>query len=255
MINRSTDSAITSEIIGELLKSKTSELEHLKTVYCRLPDTCCRRKTHCCSMLPEASLLESLAALQRLRRMPARQRHKVHSKIIEYFFINPAQVTACPFLEEKRCIIYEDRFFGCRAYGLWSPQHYEKMARQNRQAKLALAQQWRKLGINLPDKVLDYRVPYCLDVAVAGGARINDGELEQISHQIEALSGQLSPWHNLFRRKYFADLSFLTTAAMYGINSVLQMKVDIVREITSAGSRHLLNQALQKVEDGLMPFG
>jgi Fe-S-cluster containining protein len=205
-------------------------------------------------MLPEATLLEALAAFKRLRSMPEGQRRGIFTRIIEYFFINPARVTACPFLVENRCTIYENRFFGCRAYGLWSIRHYDQMAEHNRQAKLSLGQQWRKLGISLPDNVLDFQVPYCLEVEVLNGAVVDDSGLIQISHEIADLSARLSPWHGIFNRQYVADLSFLAATMTYGIQSALRMKVDIVRELVSTADRTRLDQILNDLEGKPLPI-
>ena len=242
-----TVSKITFSDLQSLLKTNTRDLAQLEAIYRRLPDTRCTRKTHCCSMLPEATLLEVLAAFKRLGSMPEEQRRGIFARIIEYFFINPTRVTACPFLAETRCTIYEDRFFGCRAYGLWSKRHYDKMADYNRQAKLTLGQQWRKLGITLPDDVLDFQVPYCLDVEVLNGAVVDDSGLIQVSQEIAALSAMLSPWHGIFSQQYVADLSFLAATITYGIQSALRTKVDIVRELLATADRTRLDQMLKKL--------
>ncbi len=245
---------ISVDIIHELLESKGSEFEQLKAIYDKLPDTRCARKTHCCSMLPEATLLEALAAFECLGQMPDGQQRGIFTKLIEYFFINPAQVTACPFLDQNRCMIYDHRFFGCRAYGLWSKSSYEKMAAFNRRAKLSLKQQWRRLGISLPQKILDFQVPYCLDVEILNRAVIDDGMLIQISHDIKALSDQLSPWNQIYDQQYVGDLSFLVAAMANGIQSALRMKVDIVRELVATADRTRLDQILKNTKRKPLPF-
>ncbi len=246
---------ISVDIIHELLESKGSEFEQLTAIYDRLPATCCARKTHCCSMLPEATLLEALAAFECLGRMPDGPRSGIFAKIIEYFFINPAQVTACPFLDETQCMIYDHRFFGCRAYGLWSKPYYERIAAYDRRAKLSLGQQWRNLGISLPQKVLEFQVTYCLDVEVLNGAVFDDSKLVQMSQKIEDLSGRLSPWHQIYNQQYVGDLSFLVAAMAYGSQSALRMKVDIVRELVAVVDRTRLDQILKNANRNPLPFG
>jgi Fe-S-cluster containining protein len=254
MVDLTLDLTIDGSTVNNLLKSKISELDELEAIYSRLPDTQCLRKTRCCSMLPEATLLEVLAVFKRLGSMPEGQRRGIFARIIEYFFINPARITACPFLAETRCTIYEDRFFGCRAYGLWSTQHYNQMAGYNRKAKLSLERQWRKMGIALPDDVLDFQVPYCLDVEVLSDAVVGDSGLMQISHEIADLSARLSPWHGIFNQQYVADLSFLTATIAYGIQSALRTKVDIVRQLVSTVNRTRLDQILIDLEGKPLPF-
>jgi hypothetical protein len=242
---------LTVTAIHELLESSADDLTELRALYDRLPATRCERKAHCCSMLPEMTFLEGLAAFRRLSREAAGLRSGVLKRIVEYFFVNPVRITSCPFLEEKQCLIYEDRFFGCRAYGLWSPEHYENMAGQNRQAKIALGQQWRNLGIKLPENVIEFKLPYCLDVATVHRSAADDDTLAKISGDINALSKRLSPWHQTFGRMYFADLSFLTTALIYEVGQILRMKVSIVRDYLAAGRSKILDNALEKVPDFL----
>jgi Fe-S-cluster containining protein len=241
---------ITSDIINYLLTDSKSELVDLGELYTLLPLTRCGCKAHCCSMLPESTFLETLAVFDRLSRETDRQHQEILKRIVRYFFVNPAQISACPFLKEKRCTIYEDRFFGCRAYGLWSPQHYEQMARQNHRAKRSLSNQWQKLGIKLPDKVINFRLAYCLDVESVDGPVIDDGKLDRLATDIHMLSERLSPWHRTFSAMYYSDFSFLTTAMFFDIRRLLQMKVDIVRDFIVAGHSDILDKALLLFRDG-----
>jgi Fe-S-cluster containining protein len=70
-------------------------------------------------MLPEMTLVEALPVIRRLVEMAATMRNRLIKKIIGHFFLNPVEITSCPFLEGQECLIYPDRFFGCRSYGLW----------------------------------------------------------------------------------------------------------------------------------------
>jgi Fe-S-cluster containining protein len=245
------NSIFTGEIIYKLIDSNTSGLAGLREVYARLPATRCKRKTHCCSMMPELTLLEALAAFQRLAGETVEFQRRVVKNIVKYFFINPVRITACPFLDEETCMIYEDRFFGCRAYGLWSKKHYENMARQSRDAKLSLGRIWQGLGIALPEKVINFQTPYCLDVRTVDGTMVDDSALIQMACDIDAVSAGLSPWHRRFKQKFFSDLSFLTAAMIYDINHILRKKVDIVRDFVSAGRSDILDELLANIPDML----
>lgn len=136
--------------IKKLLQNSVHLLQELKEPYELLPSTRCRRKTRCCSMLPEMSLVEALAVIKRLLDMPSAMRRQFVQNIVSYFFLNPVEITLCPFLEGQDCLIYEDRFFGCRAYGLWSQEYYEKLTAGVRGAKIHLREQWKDLGLSLP---------------------------------------------------------------------------------------------------------
>ena len=235
--------------IKKLLQNSVHLLQELKETYALLPSTRCRRKTHCCSMLPEMSLVEALAVIKRLLDMPSAMRRQFEQNIVSYFFLNPVEITSCPFLEGQDCLIYEDRFFGCRAYGLWSQEYYEKLTASVRRAKIHLREQWKDLGLSLPSKVVDFKVPYCTYVEIDDHAFIDDRMLINISDTIEAISGRLSQRHQSFSKIYFSDLSFLLSSLTFGLAESIQMKFAVVKDIITTGNMTGLEKIIDELPD------
>ncbi len=235
--------------IKKLLQNSVHQLQGLKETYALLPSTRCRRKTNCCSMLPEMTLLEALAVIKRLVDMPSAMRMRFVQNIIGYFFLNPVEITLCPFLEGQDCLIYADRFFGCRAYGLWSQEYYEKLSAHDRLVKIHLRKQWKSLGLSLPSKVVDFQVPYCIYVEIDGHAFIDDKMLLNISDTIEAISGRFSQWHQSFSRMYFSDLSFLLSSLAFGLTESIQLKFTVVRDIITTGNMTGLEKIIDELPD------
>ena len=240
---------LSKDVISTMLKNCRHQLQQLEELYNCLPSTTCRRQTHCCSMLPEMTFVEALGAIQRLVDMPPIIRQPVIQQIIRYFFINPAKITACPFLNNQNCRIYEDRFFCCRAYGLWSPEYYGKISALSREAKNNLQQQWKALGITLPKTVINFQVPYCLFVKTKDNIEIDDKMLLKISDEIERLSQHYSQWHQLFRQEYFSDLSFLLAALLFGLKRALQIKFSVVRDWIMTGDGTKLNIIVEELAE------
>ncbi len=203
--------------LKELIFNSQRQRQGLKNIYSQLPDTSCQRRTLCCSLLPELSLIEALEALDQLRRFSPARRRKLTQKIIRYFFINPAEITGCPFLEEQDCLIYPSRFFGCRAYGLWSKGYYQQIAHQARLIKKNVVQLWRNLGVPLPEKVTGHQVAYCAAVKTIEQRKMCDEDLLQAADRIEGWSQELNPWHLHFQEGYFRDMSFLTAGLFVGL--------------------------------------
>jgi Fe-S-cluster containining protein len=110
--------AFSQQVIKELLAGSAKQRLALRDAYGKLPGTRCRRRTDCCSLLPEMSLQEALSAIQLLMNMTPGKRQQLSEGLIHCFFLNPVKILMCPFLHGKDCSIYEDRFLGCRAY-LW----------------------------------------------------------------------------------------------------------------------------------------
>jgi len=242
------------EVIRELLAGSTEQRLALKETYAQLPSTRCRRRTHCCSLLPEVSLVEALTAVQLLVDMVPGQRHQLSRRMIHYFFLNPVEICLCPFLEGQECLIYQDRFFGCRAYGLWSKSYYQQQAEHSRQAKGLSQEQWQRLGVSLPQAVVDFHLPYCPYVEVEGEVPVDDKHLLHALDTIEAISGQLAPWHDSFRQRYFSDLSFLLVSNVLGSQEAIQLKFEIVRDFLSNGKKERLAKIVEDIVDKLDDF-
>ena len=236
-------------IIKELLKTSDHQLQALKETYARLPATQCRRKTHCCSMLPEMTLVEALPVMRRLGEMAADMRKRLIQRIIQYFFLNSVEITSCPFLEGQECLIYRDRFFGCRSYGLWSRAYYETISACDRKAKKQLQEQWKRLGVFLPKQVVDFQVPYCGVVETINHESIDDKTLLQASNTIDTISAGFSSWHQSFGQRYFSDLSFLISALTFGYEQAVKIKFILVRDMVHTGDRTKLDTIIQEVPD------
>jgi len=197
------------------------------------------------------SLLEALSAVQQLLEMKSEQRLWMNRRLIRYFFLNPVEILQCPFLEGQNCLIYRNRFFGCRAYGLWTEEHYREKVERSRKAKTLSQRQWQRLGVSLPQEVVDFHLDYCPYVELPGSASGEDELLLQTSDRIEALSRELLPWHDIFQQEYFSDLSFLLASISLGLQKAVQLKFEIVRHILSTGNKEKVERIVAKLDDAL----
>ncbi|MGD8762042.1 MAG: hypothetical protein PVG87_07035 [Desulfobacteraceae bacterium] len=241
--------ALSLDVIQKVIQQSEVQQSALQKAYALIPQTRCRRKTLCCSMMPEMTLIEALAVFQKMIDMTAGLRRRFANQIACYFFLNAVQITTCPFLDGQDCAIYEDRFLGCRTYGLWSAKYYRKLADRNRLAKKQYLNQWKHLGINLPRAVIDFQVPYCLDVATIDGKKADDDLLRKVCDKVESLSGEFAAAHQEFQYSYFSDFSFLLCALMFGFTEAVQLKYAIVKEILDTGKRMKLNRIISESPD------
>jgi hypothetical protein len=122
--------------INRLLNNSVSQRQKLVGLYTRLPATVCRRQAACCMMLPEMTLIEALVVLDRIKKMATSRQVQIFQKLVQYFFLNAVEISTCPLLEGQTCLFYADRFFGCRAYGLWSRATYEELSTQTQIANI-----------------------------------------------------------------------------------------------------------------------
>jgi hypothetical protein len=237
-------------ILKTLVDSSEKNFQDLTELYAHLPGTRCLRQGHCCSLLPEMTLMEALSAFRSLMLFAPDQRKAVFKRMVGTFFSNAFEITSCPFLEGGRCLIYSERFFGCRAYGLWSLRYYEEQAAMNRRVKKELQTNWRRLGVILPAAIVDFHQPYCTHVV----PRENDGvmedaRLEELGHEVEKLSRRYRNWNPLFVQTYYSDLSFLSASLVFGITQATRLKFTLVRDYLITGNRNPLNLLLEGLPD------
>jgi hypothetical protein len=195
------------------------------------------------------TFLEALQALSAMESRPLSDRINVNKKMARYFLGNAVEISSCPFFQDQDCLIYQDRFFGCRAYGLWSGDYYQNLAEQNRQGKRVLQQQWENLGISLPAEVLSFEIPYCSRVETDPPLEISDEMLSAASDRIENLSGEMNPWDQEFRGKYFSDLSFFLTGLQFGPQEAVRLKYFITKDMIQKKDRTRLDLVLNQVKD------
>lgn len=241
--------SISLDTIGDMFQHTENWPQALEDAYTLLPATRCRRKINCCSMLPEMTWIEAAFAIHRIVDMRPSLRLRLIKKMVRYFLVNAVEISACPFLDQQDCLIYQDRFFGCRAYGLWSMNYYAELTARNQLMKKQLQSQWERLGITLPQHVIDFSVPYCLDVDIADDITVDDDFMSHVSHKIESLSGQSPEAHHAFRQIYFSDLSFLVAALIFGMTESIKMKFNVVKEIVMDDNREILDTMINACSD------
>ncbi len=232
--------------INSLLTKADARRSKLQAIYAQIPSTRCQRRAQCCSMLPEMSPLEALIAVLNLKAKTATASNTLLPKIVHYFFMNPIKVTSCPFLEENTCRIYNDRFFGCRAYGLWTPSTFDQIARVSRRGKKHLQAQWLALGVALPDHVVHFQAPYCRDVVGIDRQTISDHDLFKLHRQVDELSSGLTPWHQAFKDLYFSDLSVAIASWLFGRRRAVQLKFLVVKDALNYQRHSTLDQILNE---------
>ena len=235
--------------LNELVQTSAALCRNLKTVYAGLPGTRCLRQGRCCALLPETTFLEVLQGMAAMMSWPFSDRLTIIKKTVRYFFCNAVEISSCPFLQGGDCLIYPDRFFGCRAYGLWSREYYRDLADKNRLGKKVLQQQWERLGLSLPNEVLAFEVPYCSSVKPDPPTSVTDEALSIISDGIDRLSRDLGPGDREFRENYFSDLSFFLTAWQFGPREAVRLKYFISRDMIQKKDQTRLDQALGRVTD------
>ena len=106
--------------------------------------------------------------------------------------------------------------------------------------------------MRLPRAVVDFQIPYCLDVQTVEGVDLNDAALIHIADALESVSRQFSEAHQVFQQSYFSDFSFLVAALLFGHRPVVQIKFEVVKEFLDTGNAKKLDRILKGVVDPCM---
>ncbi|MCB2190987.1 MAG: hypothetical protein KQI62_05440 [Deltaproteobacteria bacterium] len=204
----------------------------LEQLYQELPNTTCARQGSCCTLLPPVSTVELAAWLHRLPETPYKERAAQARRLVEHFLCNAAERRSCPWARPDSCAIYSQRFMGCRTYGLWSPQVYEKRATQAAQSQQAVAQAWKSMGVELPAEVLAPPPPYCRQVKPIGGSAPDDAAIEALEDRALQLSHDLPD--SLERLHDFGgDIAFAVASLALGQQQALSLKVAVTKALLS----------------------
>jgi hypothetical protein len=215
----------------------------LQDIYSALPATKCARAGACCGLLPPVQPVEMLAWLGELCQGDVDTACDMAKGLMHHFLLNAARRLPCPWAREDSCARYEGRFFGCRAYGLWSAGAYEPRRKLSLQAAQQVQQAWKSMGVNLAAAVCAPPPPYCNRVEPVSGPAIDDAGLDSLESELASL-GNDQTWHGLLSQ-CGGDLSYLVAGLALGWNECLQAKVAVTRALLAGDDQQAETQLRQ----------
>lgn len=223
--------------LAQALRRWTGDAWHpgLEQVYAALPATSCARQGACCGLLPPMHPVEMLAWMSGLSRGGEQASLDEAAKLVKHFLQNAFRRLPCPWALPDSCARYEKRFFGCRAYGLWSARAYEPRRQQSLQAAETVQAAWQSMGFTLPAEVCAPPPAYCTKVKPAAGPVVDDAGLDALEARLAGM-GQDEPWHGLLAG-CGGDLSYLTAGLALGWRECLQAKVAVTRALLAGDEK------------------
>jgi Fe-S-cluster containining protein len=247
---------ITANDVAAAMPMAERLFPRLQQMYLQLPETrCeCREPGACCLFLPEMTVLEALQWIRLMRDAGDSAFTDFLRRFVRFYLTNPVRLTGCPFMIDGLCTIYAHRTFGCRAYGLWSQKIGIEKTRENRRAKRALLQIWKRFGLELPPECVTFEMDYCDKVRTPSGKNIKDHRLMDFLSQIYMLGKDLGDLQNRFEAEYHSDFSFLLTTFVFGMKESLLLKFAVIKESVQSGTDKRLQQALETVSADILRF-
>lgn len=169
----------------------------LEKIYNKLPETICERCATCCIVPPPGYLIEFLN-LYKYVRDNLKDRHKdIIKNTIKFFYLELVDINVkCPFLDENNennCLVYPVRPLSCRVSGLLSEKDFNMGSRRQLDK---VAEKYRSLyGIELPQEVVDFEIPYCDRVRLPDGKKrkISVELVQDMASGIEGLEAKIMP--------------------------------------------------------------
>jgi len=220
-----------------------NKLTQLEQIYQEIPATVCQRRGACCTLLPPLHAVELASWLESFLSLPYRERAAHANRLVEHFLCNAAQRRACPWARDDSCAVYDNRFLGCRTYGLWSPRAYARRAASAQAGQEAVAAAWQGLGVELPPEVLAPAPAYCDAVEPVQGPGPDDAALEDMERRLEELGSDLPGLERL--HDFGGDLSFMVAALALGQPQALALKVTVTKALLG-GDEAEANELLAK---------
>lgn len=154
----------------EIFKTKGYH-EKLQKMYRKFPKTTCKSCGTCCNDSPITTYPEVLFALNYFESeekfTPELKIQIYKDALSEYFYGLVSTKRKCPFLDESNlCMIHEVAPISCKRWGLQSEKDNKKDWQTDLQGNKLFQEYYAKLGIHIPDEVVNCKTPYCNNVKI-----------------------------------------------------------------------------------------
>ncbi|MEW5947547.1 MAG: hypothetical protein AB1742_15265 [bacterium] len=224
----------------------------LERVYGRIPPVECGDCGDvCCRESPDVYLLEYLYVWRHLNYEAALEtRRRVIERSLRWELVFPADEEAfCPFLEDRRCIIYAVRPFNCRVWGLEDEPYYRVKSARARRAMAELERVLSKRGVRF-DAPLERRVlPRCERLSVAGDKRYSEEEVLEMDMTIALLHRDLIPPEAFRSHNFHTGFPLHVLLKLYAPADVAKLRVEALKEFMSRGTTSLIGDIYSRLDD------
>jgi uncharacterized protein len=209
----------------------------------------------CCSASPDFYLLEYLHAWRYIRyelKDAALEAEIVARSVRWAFQTFFREDVHCPFLFDKRCVIYDARPFNCRVWALEDDAYYEKKA--SRAADNAVRQEefFAANGLRPLKPLKDFILPKCREIKIHGGGPLTEKFIGDIDNEVALLH------RTILRPEQFHAMNFLVHFPGHIIMKQLdplkydETKAAVAKELQDGGTENYLKVIISFFE-GILP--
>ena len=123
----------------------------------------------------------------------------------------------------------------------------DSQTENSRRDRRHLLAQWKRLGLELPTKMVEFEIDYCDRVEAIRQPALSDGELLNVLEKIYSLDRNFPQLQKTFEEAYHSDFSLLMTSVVLGFRKALLVKFAVIKEIVKQGRSKRLEDNLVKV--------
>jgi Fe-S-cluster containining protein len=203
--------------------------EALRGIYDAFPETQCDNCARCCFESPGLFFVEYLHLIDGLAASSSSERAAVLRRALgELLFSWVDAGRHCVFLESSRCSLYAGRPLACRLFGLVAPRDREQAEVEARLAARQEAGRLRRLGIEVPEAVVNRSLVSCDRVRDRQGQPVQV-DADAVAARVARLDERLLPRAVVLQEFCFRSLPERLGAAALGEETVDAMRVQLVR--------------------------
>ncbi len=139
-------------------------INELNQIYSTVPSGNCTGCGRCCMESVGINLVEFINIYMYLQNKEELRKICL-DKVIDYYMLEYVKKNSCPFKDDdNRCLIYEVRPLNCRIYGHWTKNDYNNNLKNiNKKNKEYANLIKNEYGIEVNEKVVNYKINYCED--------------------------------------------------------------------------------------------
>jgi hypothetical protein len=173
--------------------------------------------------------VEHLQLLELLAGLPdERHTELVGRAFRELFFSWIEPDRSCIFLEPGRCSVYDRRPLACRLFGVAPTEDRDRAEAEARIAAREEARRLQRLGIEVPEGVIQRSLASC-DRVRDGRGRAVTVEGEAIAARVARLDAALMPEQVVIEEFCFRSLPERLGAAAFGEDAIGALRVELLR--------------------------
>lgn len=217
-------------LAGAVARARRLRLfEALRGIYDTFPETQCENCARCCFESPGLFFVECLHLVEGLAAAPAPARAALLRRALgELFFAWVDADRRCVFLESSRCSLYGGRPLACRLFGLVAPRDREQAEVEARFAARQEAGLLLRLGIRVPEAVVERSLASCDRVRDRQGRPVQVAA-DAIAARVARLDEKLLPRAVVLQEFCFRSLPDRLGAAALGDETVDAMRLQLLR--------------------------